>query len=93
MALEERALKSFLYANMYRSRPVGIVQAEAMKVVAGLFRVYRDDPSLLPEDWLDGEEGSAAIRRIGDFIAGMTDRYAIRQYRALIGPVELPEAF
>jgi dGTPase len=32
-------------------------------------------------------------RRIGDFIAGMTDRYAIRQYRQHVGPVELPEGF
>lgn len=91
MAGEERQLKSFLYTHMYRSKPVSIVQAEAVKVIAGLFQAYRDDPGRLPDGWLS--EGDAIVRRIGDFIAGMTDRYAIRQYRMLVGPVALPEAF
>jgi dGTPase len=86
MAAEEQALKTFLYARMYRSAAVLAVQAEAKKLLAGLFDAYRDDPSLLPPAWrADDMDGTARLRRIGDFIAGMTDRYAVARYRELIG--------
>jgi dGTPase len=94
MAAEEKALKAFLYARMYNAPPVAAVRDQAQRVVAGLCRVYRDDPGLLPEPWRPREAGEVALlRAVGDFVAGMTDRYAIRQYRALIGPIELPEGF
>ncbi len=94
MAEEERQLKTFLYARMYRSAPVLEIQREAKKLLGGLFATYRSDPRLLPEDWRTGDANPTALtRRIGDFIAGMTDRYAINRYRELIGPVELPEGF
>jgi dGTPase len=94
MAEEERQLKTFLYARMYRSPPILEIQREAKKLLGGLFAVYRSDPRLLPEDWRTGDPDPTALtRRIGDFIAGMTDRYAINRYRELIGPVELPEGF
>jgi hypothetical protein len=79
---------------MYRSPPVLDIQAKARTVLAGLFAAYRARPELLPEQWrVDVSTRPTAIRRIGDFIAGMTDRYAIGRYRELIGPVELPEGF
>jgi dGTPase len=94
VAAEERQLKAFLYANMYRSPPILAIQNEARKVVAGLFAAYRADPALLPEPWrLDGNDDTALVRRIGDFIAGMTDRYAIRLHKELVGPVDMPEGF
>jgi dGTPase len=92
---EERRLKAFLYEHMYRSAPVRAVAEEAQKVLAGLFAAYRSSPSLLPPEWrrsIGGDEISK-LRTIGDFIAGMTDRYAIAQYRQHVGPVALPEAF
>ncbi len=94
MAEDERQLKSFLYAKMYRSPPILAIQNEAKKVLAGLFAAYRADPKLLPAEWhvADGDE-ICMIRHIGDFIAGMTDRYAIAQYRQHVGPVALPEGF
>jgi dGTPase len=93
-AREERELKRFLYARMYNAAPVAAVRREAQRVVAGLAAAYRADPKLLPEEWRPRDTGPVAtVRAIGDFIAGMTDRYAIRQYRALVGPVDLPEAF
>jgi dGTPase len=93
-AREERELKRFLYARMYNAPPVAAVRVEAQRVVAGLAEAYRADPMLLPEEWRPREPGPVTtLRAIGDFIAGMTDRYAIRQYRALVGPVDLPEAF
>jgi len=92
MAAEERALKSFLHARMYDAPSVQAVRAEAQRMLAALFETYRADPERLPPEWRPADE-AGAIRAIGDFIAGMTDRYAIRQYRDLIGPVDLPEGF
>jgi len=92
MAVEEHALKAFLHARMYDAPSVQAVRAEAQRMLAALFEAYRADPERLPPEWRPRPEAAAA-RAIGDFIAGMTDRYAIRQYRDLIGPAGLPEGF
>jgi len=91
---EERRLKAFLWARMYDAPPVRAVKEEARRVVANLFAAYRDDPARLPPEWRPASgEPVAALRAIGDFIAGMTDRYAIRRHQELVGPVALPEGF
>jgi dGTPase len=69
------------------------VRAEAQRVVGDLARAYRNDPSLLPEEWTSADGSIAQVRGIIDFIAGMTDRFAIAQHEELIGPVELPDRF
>lgn len=94
MAARERELKTFLYARMYRAPRVKAVADEAQRLLAGLFEAYRADPALLPPEWRGAtDDSTATLRRIGDFIAGMTDRYAIAQYRQHVGPIELPEGF
>jgi len=93
MAAEERELKTYLYAHMYRAPPVAAIAAKARKLLSGLFAAYRADPTLLPQGWQIEGGDTAQIRRIGDFIAGMTDRYAITRYRELVGDSELPEGF
>jgi dGTPase len=94
MAAEERELKRFLHVRMYNAPAVTAVRDEAQRLLAGLFAAYRDDPARLPPGWLgDGADDRATLRAIGDFIAGMTDRYAIARHRELVGPVELPEGF
>ena len=94
MAAEERALKTFLYADMYRSPPLLEVQREAKKVIANLFAAYRSEPALIPIQRRPAEAPLVpTLRSICDFVAGMTDRYAITQHRQLIGPAQLPEAF
>lgn len=94
MAAGERVLKRFLHARMYNAPPVLAVRDEAQSVLAGLFAAYRDDPARLPAGWLaQGAGEEATLRAIGDFIAGMTDRYAIARHRELVGPVQLPEGF
>ena len=63
-------------------------------MIARLFEAYAKDPSLMGGDWssrLPGEEG-ATIRHIGDYIAGMTDRFAIDRYAAIFGRAAVPEA-
>jgi dGTPase len=77
---------------MYDAPSVQAVRAEAQRLLAALFEAYRADPQLLPAEWRPADTGGA-IRAIGDFIAGMTDRYAIRHYRELIGPIDFPEGF
>jgi dGTPase len=94
MAAEERALKTFLYARMYNAPRVDAVRVEAQRVLANLAAAYRDDPRRLPPGWRRDDAGEVeTIRAIGDFIAGMTDRYAIARHCELVGPVELPEGF
>ncbi len=91
----ERDLKRFMYANLYH-HPRQLAAADAANgIVAGLFAVYRDDPRTIPEEWrerLPAAEPDRS-RHIADFIAGMTDRYAVSRYRELVGPIDLPEGF
>ncbi|KQS01949.1 deoxyguanosinetriphosphate triphosphohydrolase [Sphingomonas sp. Leaf357] len=95
MREDERGLKRFMYANLYHHpRQLEAAQA-AHGVVAGLFAAYHADPALMPGDWperLPTAEPERS-RHIADFIAGMTDRYAVTRYREAVGPVDLPEGF
>jgi dGTPase len=90
MAGEERALKRFLYDRLYGLPELQPVRIEAERVVADLASAYRADPSLLPEAWPRPGDSIGELRTIGDFIAGMTDRFAIARHEQLVGPVHLP---
>ncbi len=86
LAPREQALKRFLHARMYDAAEVKAVRVEAQAILAQLFAAYRDEPGLLPEQWRPGTDDPVAIaRRVGDFIAGMTDRYAVRRWEGLFG--------
>jgi dGTPase len=93
LAEEERALKRFLYDRLYNSPSLTAVRTEAQRVVANLAAAYRDESALLPEGWARGVGETGRLRAIGDFIAGMTDRFAIARHEELVGPVELPDRF
>jgi dGTPase len=90
LAAEERELKRFLYARLYGLPELQPVRKEAERVVANLAAAYRDNRSLLPEAWDRGGDEVQQLRTIGDFIAGMTDRFAIARHEELVGPVNLP---
>jgi dGTPase len=90
LAAEERELKSFLYQRLYDLAQLKPVRIEAERVVRDLAAAYRADPSLLPEWWRRGGDEVERLRTIGDFIAGMTDRFAIARHEELVGPVNLP---
>jgi dGTPase len=90
LAAEERELKRFLYERLYGSPELERVRGEAQRVVANLASAYRADRALLPQAWRRGDSETAELRTIGDFIAGMTDRFAIARHRELVGPVNLP---
>ena len=90
LAAEERDLKRFLSQRLYGLPELRPVRDEAERVVAGLAAAYRADPSLMPTWWQRGGSDTEQLRTIGDFIAGMTDRFAIARHEELVGPVNLP---
>jgi dGTPase len=92
-AAEERQLKRLLYDRLYNSPALIPVRDEAQRVIAGLAVAFRDDPKLLPPGWAKGEGETARLRGIADYIAGMTDPFAIARHEELVGPVHLPDRF
>ena len=86
VAEAERAVKSFLETHMYRHSRVQRVMNEAAGVVRDLFARYSARPQDLPAEWREGLAASSELarsRRIADFIAGMTDRYALAEHMRL----------
>jgi dGTPase len=86
MATAEKALKAFLYNNLYRHAEVMRVRADAETVVRELFDAYFADPSIMPEGWreiLGRAEDRIKARHVADFLAGMTDTYALKEHRRL----------
>jgi dGTPase len=86
IAEAEACIKSFLKQHMYRHERVMRVMGEAEQIVVDLFERYRENPSDLPSEWRDGaasESEAARGRRIGNFIAGMTDRFALMEHQRL----------
>jgi dGTPase len=90
----DKAIKGFLYPHMYRHPRVMKVRVEAAEVVRRIARAFLADPARMPGNWaaaaqaMKGEELRIA-RLICDYMAGMTDRYALAEHRRLFG--EAPE--
>jgi dGTPase len=84
----EADIKAFLKLRMYRHSRVMRIMGEAEQILFDLFARYQRDPSELPAEWLasggaDSEGETARARRIGNFIAGMTDRFALTEHQRL----------
>jgi dGTPase len=83
----EAAIKKFLKLRMYRHEWVMSVMRDAEQLVSDLFARYQSDPAAMPAEWLPPEnraEGEPErARRIGNFIAGMTDRFALTEHQRL----------
>lgn len=89
LAEQERALKRFMYDRLY-FHPVQIETAErARDVLARLFTAYSQDPTLMSDGWLAAlpTHEPERSRHIADFIAGMTDRFAIDQHARIFGKI------
>jgi dGTPase len=83
---EAQGLKDYLFAHVYRHERVMAVMAAAETVVRDLFERYARDAGAMPGPWRaaaerEGEAGRAAV--VADFVAGMTDRYALKEHRRL----------
>ena len=86
LAAREKELKTFLYKNMYRAAEVLRVRDAAERVVEELFDAYFADPRLMPEGWREGLDRATdrvKARDVADFLAGMTDTYALKEHRRL----------
>jgi dGTPase len=88
MREKNRILQSFLSGHMYRHEKVLAIMVRARRIVRDLFEAYMADARLLPQGWR--EEGllndeSRHARQVCDFIAGMTDSYALEQHGRLFG--------
>ena len=82
MAQKNKALKQFLRENLYHHYKVNRMSAKAERIVKELFAVFSEDSSLMPTEYqLLAQQNKA--RAVADYIAGMTDRYAIREHRRL----------
>ena len=92
LAAETAVLKDFLRDRMYRSAAVARLRDPSERVVEALFAHFHRDPASLPADWAAAvpDAEPARARNIADFVAGMTDRYALRTYASLVGPSPLP---
>ena len=90
MIRRNRQLKDFLYNNLYRHHRVVRMAVKAERIIGDLFRGYQSDPEMLPEhvQGLLNERGLE--RTICDYIAGMTDRYAVEEYQKLFDPTTRP---
>jgi dGTPase len=86
MADANQAIKDFLFARMYRHWRVNRMSAKAKRLTEDLFRLLHGNPTLLPDDWRAraGEGGTPrAAGTVCDYVAGMTDRYAMDEHRRL----------
>ncbi|PDQ17338.1 deoxyguanosinetriphosphate triphosphohydrolase [Mesorhizobium sanjuanii] len=86
MAVLEKELKAFLYKHLYRHSEVMRVRVGAEQIVKDLFDLYLADPRAMPDGWregLDRAEDRIKARGVADFLAGMTDTYALKEHRRL----------
>jgi dGTPase len=85
----DRSIKSFLFQNMYRHPQIVRIRVEAAGVVADLFRAFFETPGLMRGEWAEAagllkpSEEARRARLVCDYIAGMTDRYALAEHARL----------
>jgi dGTPase len=90
MKKEAQELKRFLRTNLYHHYQVNRMTSKARRIVTDLFDIFISGPELLPLDYqIAGDDRMAQARKVADYIAGMTDRYAMREYRRLFAVDEI----
>lgn len=88
IADKHRELKTHLYKNMYNHFRVNRMKNKARRILEALFKAYQEDPSLLPSHFQNRIPQAGKERVICDYVAGMTDRFAIDEYMKLFDPRE-----
>lgn len=85
-----KAIKSFLFQRMYRAPSVVVERTHVTQMLNDLFPLYLDHPDRLPDQWRDAamrlNDPTERARLVLDYVAGMTDRYAIAEHQRLIQP-------
>jgi dGTPase len=93
MRANDTALKAFLFPNMYRHFTVNRMTSKGRRVVKDLFTLLHAEPECLPPEWRrlsDGPATAKTARVVADYIAGMTDRFALDEHRRLFDMQEKP---
>jgi dGTPase len=90
MQRRNRELKDFLYKKLYRHYRVARMQVKAERLISDIFNAYCAEPLMLPDTTQISIEKRGLERTICDYVAGMTDRYAIDEYQRLFNPLEKP---
>jgi dGTPase len=90
MQRRNREVKDFLYKKLYRNYRVVRMSVKAEKLISDMFNAYRTEPAMLPDHVQFFIEKRGLERTICDYIAGMTDRYAIEEHQKLFNPLEKP---
>ncbi len=93
MRANDKALKAFLFPNMYRHFTVNRMTSKGRRVVKDLFNLLFAEPGCLPPEWrvqTVGAEPTKIARVVADYIAGMTDRFALDEHRRLFDLQEKP---
>lgn len=88
MQQNNRELKDFLYKNLYQNHRVIRMQVKAERIISDLFAAYKKHPLMLPKHIQNGIEKKGLERSICDYIAGMTDRFAIDEHQKLFDPMQ-----
>ena len=84
MQAQAKLLKQFLHKNLYQHYLVSRMTSKARRIITDLFDAFLSEPRLLPPDYqVANEEAGGQVRKIADYIAGMTDRYAMREHRRM----------
>jgi dGTPase len=90
MRRRNRELKDFLFNNLYRHYRVTRMAVKAERILTDLFKAYTSEPMILPKHIQDLIAERGLERTATDYIAGMTDRFAIEEHTKLFDPTKLP---
>lgn len=90
MHRRNRQLKDFLYANLYRHHRVVRMAVKAEHILSNLFNTYCAEPAILPKHVQGKISANGLERTVCDYIAGMTDRFAVEEHRKLFDPTTKP---
>jgi dGTPase len=86
IATRNAQLKSYLHQNLYQHHRIERMKDKSRRILEALYQRYFENPRLLPDDTARRVEKDGLERTIADYIAGMTDRYAIQEHRRLFDP-------
>jgi dGTPase len=85
-----RQLKDFLYSNLYRHHRVVRMAVKAERIIGDLFTIYQSEPTILPRHVQELVKERGLERTVCDYLAGMTDRYAVEEHQKLFDPAIKP---
>ncbi len=88
---QNKIIKSFLYERMYSHFTVNRSMSKAKRLVQSMFTLFLEEPNLMPSAWSHktiGQDDTVRARHIADYVAGMTDRFAIAEYRRLFDIID-----